>query len=109
MYLYQLGTDQLEKVFSIVRTITHARNCDIVELCQRLLHAEEISEIIAKYPELKRFHGKRLGSYHDASSQSDWTGNLEVEDVDYYQQWTFGRAKACELLDIDSTLQQDIP
>ena len=28
MYLYQMGTDQLEKCFGSVRTITHARNCD---------------------------------------------------------------------------------
>ena len=28
LYLYQLGTDQLERLFSTVRTITHARNCD---------------------------------------------------------------------------------
>ena len=101
MYLYQLGTDQMEKVFNTVRTITHARNCDILELCQRLLHGEEINEIISKYPELKRFHGKRLNSYHDASSQRDWSGNLEVNDVDCCQQWIFGRAKACELLNED--------
>ena len=41
LYLYQVGTDQLEKVFNTVRTITHARNCDVLELCQRLLHGEE--------------------------------------------------------------------
>ena len=26
MYLYQLGTDQLERLFSSVRTVTHAKN-----------------------------------------------------------------------------------
>ena len=28
LYLYQLGTDQEDTLFSSVRTITHARNCD---------------------------------------------------------------------------------
>ena len=101
MYLYQVGTDQLEKVFNTVRTITLARNCDVLELCQRLLHGEDINEIIAKYPELKRFHGKRLGCYHDASSQKDWSGDLEVQNVDCYQQWMFGLTKSCELLNVD--------
>ena len=34
MFLYQLGTDQLEKLFSLVRTITHARNCDSRNMSQ---------------------------------------------------------------------------
>ena len=33
-YLYQLGTDQLERLFGNIRTITHAWNCDLLELCQ---------------------------------------------------------------------------
>ena len=44
LYLYQLGTDQEEKLFSSVRTITHARNCDALELGQMLLHAETIKK-----------------------------------------------------------------
>ena len=42
LYLYKLGTDQLERLFGNIRTITHARNCDSLELCQRLSHAESI-------------------------------------------------------------------
>lgn len=54
LYLYQLGTDQLEMNFNSVRTITHARNCDCLELCQRLQHAEVINAIVAKHPTWKR-------------------------------------------------------
>ena len=84
--LYQLGTDQREKVFSRARIITRGRNCDILELFQRLLHGEDINQIISKYPELKRFHGKRITSYNDASSEHEWSGDdLEVKDVDCYR------------------------
>ena len=34
LYLYQLGTDQLERLFGSIATITHAQNCDSLELCQ---------------------------------------------------------------------------
>lgn len=78
-----------------------AHSCE--KLSQRLLHGKEINGIISKCPELKRFHGRRLGSYYDSSSQRDWSGDLKVKKIDYYQQWIFGRTKACELLDIDPT------
>lgn len=32
LYLYQLGTDQLENLFSVIRTITHSSTCDFLEL-----------------------------------------------------------------------------
>ena len=89
MYLHQMGTYQVEKLFGSVRTITHARNCVTLELCQRLMHAESINEIIAKHPAWKRFHGKRLGSYHVASSQVDWSGELNVNNIDFYLKWTW--------------------
>ena len=63
-------------------TLIHSRNCDILELCQRLLHGKDINKVIAKYPELKSFHGTRLGCYHDVSS----SGDLEVGHVNCYQQ-----------------------
>ena len=109
MYLYQLGTDQLENTFGTVRIITHSRNCDVLELSHRLQHSAEINEIIEKHPSWKRFHGKRLGSHNDATSQSDWTGDLEVNKVDVYQMWIFGRAKACEILDIETSYFNSAP
>lgn len=109
VFLYQIGTDQLEKVFGSVRTITHARNCDTLELTQRLQHAETINKIISKHPTWKRFHGKRLGSYHDASSQVDWSGNLESNDVDLHKQWNLGKADACRVQHIDPSCYSPPP
>ena len=36
-------------------------------------------------------------------SQSDWTGRLEVNDIDVYQIWILGRTKACEVLNIETS------
>ena len=60
MFLYQLGTDQLERLFSLIRTITHARNCDSLEICHRLSHAGSIELILQKHPTWKRFHSKSI-------------------------------------------------
>ena len=70
LYLYQLGTGQEEKLFSSVRTITHARNCDALEVGQRLLHAETINKIVSKHATWKWFNGKRAGAYNDASHKT---------------------------------------
>ena len=103
LYLYQLRTDQEEKLFSSVRTINHARNCDALELGQRLLHAETINTIISKHVTWKRFKRKRVGAYNDATSQDDWSGDLDVTDVDLHQQWIIWIIEACKVLGIKSS------
>lgn len=50
LYLYQLGTDQLEQLFSSVRTITHAKNCDLLELQDRLKMSSQIENVYAERP-----------------------------------------------------------
>ena len=82
LYLYQLGTDQLEKLFASVRTVTHSRNCDSLELCHRLQHAEDIDDILLKNPTWKRAHGRRLCGLKDYSSETEWKGDLEVNHID---------------------------
>jgi hypothetical protein len=54
LYLYQLGTDQLEELFGVIRTLTHARNCDFLELLQRLVIAYQIETVFNKHLDWKR-------------------------------------------------------
>ena len=82
LYLYQLGTDQLERLFGNITTITHARNCDSLELCQRLSHAESIEAIITEHPTWKRIHGRWLCGNKDYTSQTEWTDNLDASTCD---------------------------
>ena len=100
MYLYQLGTDQVEKLFSVIRTITHARNCDSLELCQRLSHAECVELILEKNPTWKRMRSRRLGGQRDASSQREWTGDLDVGKCDIVSAWKLGELEAIKLLNL---------
>jgi hypothetical protein len=55
LYLVMLGTDQPELLFSSVSTITHSRNCDILELIDSLNMAYQIEIILNKYPELRKY------------------------------------------------------
>lgn len=50
VFLWQLGTDGLENSFAIVRTLTHARNCDAKELGGRLGATVSPVEIWSVHP-----------------------------------------------------------
>ena len=100
MFLYQLGTDQLEKLFSLIRTITHARNCDSLEIIQRLSHAGCIELILQKHPTWKRIHSRRLVGSRDATSQREWTGKLDLEAVNIASTWKLGEIEAIKILNL---------
>ena len=98
MLLYQLGTDQLEKLFRLIRTITHARNCDSLEICHRLSHAGSIELILQKHPTWKRFHSKRLVGSWDATSEKEWCGKLDLGEINIATAWKLGEIEAIQLL-----------
>ena len=94
MFLYQLGTDQLEKLFSLIRTITHARNCDSLEICHRLSHVGSIKLILQKHLTWKRFHSKRLVGSRDATSEKEWCGKLDLREINIGTAWKLGEIEA---------------
>lgn len=49
VFLWQIGTDALENLFAVVRTLTHASNVDGKELGDRLGAAVALEEIYAKH------------------------------------------------------------
>ena len=51
IFLYQLGTDQFDKLFESVHMVTHSKNCD------RLQHAQNINEMMSAHPNWKSCHG----------------------------------------------------
>ena len=109
LHLYQLGTDQVERLFASVRTITHSRNCDALELCHRLQHAQSINDIILKHPTWKRSHGRRLCGLKDFSSEVEWTGDLNVNSCSLHDLWMAGRSHAVEFLDISDKFFTTLP
>lgn len=78
VFLYQLGTDQLESLFSTVRTLTHASRCDFIELIERLQISDQIEKVFEEHP-LWRKKSRLCSSFtNDYSSGSSWIGNLST-------------------------------
>ena len=109
MFLYQLGTDQLERLFSSVCTVTHTKNCDYLELCHRLQHAQSINEILLANPKWKRSDGRRLGDMRDFYSQIEWSGLVEVSECDMFSLWISGRGQAVKALGISNEFFKSMP
>ena len=53
LYLILLGTDPLELLFCLVRTLTHAQNCDMLELMDRLTICSQIEETFKRNEHLR--------------------------------------------------------
>ena len=109
LHLYQLGTDQVARLFASVRTITYSRNCDGLELCHRLQHAQSINDVMLKHPTWKRSHGRRLCGLKDFSSEVEWTGDLNVNSCSLHDLWMAGRSRAVEFLDISDKFFTTLP
>jgi hypothetical protein len=99
LYIYQLGSDECEILFCIIRIITHGPNCDFLQLVERMAHSSTLHDIISKHPDWKE-SSKRLyvsGSV-DHTKPEMWTGNNRVGEVDIRKAWNDGRSKAVGLL-----------
>jgi hypothetical protein len=100
LYLYQLGTDQLEQLLSSIRTITQAKNCDFLELHDRLRMAGQIESIYAKNPDWKK--PSKLGQSNeiilDRCTVANWSGNLSTSSCQLGLIWATGARHARQLL-----------
>lgn len=88
LYLFQLGTDRLEGLFSVLRTLTHNANFDMLQCGERLSHATQISQLYQVHPEWKRA-AKRLQGSQDHMNPTSWVGSTST-DVDVIQCWFRG-------------------
>lgn len=102
VYLLQCGTDRLEKLFSIFRTLSHDRNMDLIQLVERAAHVMHLDEIFTRNPDLDK------GSYRltldgsagiDHTNPTAFTGNLVATSVGLRTAWTAGAQRAAKLLD----------
>jgi hypothetical protein len=90
--LILLGTDPLELLFCLVRTLTHAKNCDLLELQDRLAICSQIDEMLQRNPNYRphtRLNTSRTTLDH--SSISDWTGDLSTELLNFKLIWKIGK------------------
>jgi hypothetical protein len=107
------GTDRLEELFGILRTmIGNDANLDILQLVCRLAGTTEISNILAKYPQWDRSprrlnvpaisrESEELPDNADHIKPASWRGNVDVKDVSLQTSWNRGRhmvEQDCEIL-----------
>ncbi|CAF0901874.1 unnamed protein product [Brachionus calyciflorus] len=100
LYLYQLGTDQLESLFSSVRTLTHSRNCDILELLDRLKISLQIEKVYSQNPWRSdcRLSFEKIAPTLDHCSVNEWLGDLSLDNFEIKYIWNYGFDSAREIL-----------
>ncbi|KAI0729017.1 hypothetical protein C8Q72DRAFT_761808, partial [Fomitopsis betulina] len=101
-YIIFEGTDRLETLFGDCRTQDHSRNFDILQLCQKLIIAAQISLIFEHNPDLDRGH-RRLDLKDakgiDHANPRSWIGDVRVGQVDVVSEWARGRGNAQRLIE----------
>jgi hypothetical protein len=117
-FIILLGTDRLEVIFGILRSmIGNDNNVDIYQLASRLVSAAETSSILAKHPEWDRglnhlnlpplmHHENGIDARVDHLNQESWIGNTAVATVSPRTCWTLGWTKATEIIRILSSNYQ---
>ncbi|KAF8170592.1 hypothetical protein BJ912DRAFT_1025317 [Pholiota molesta] len=92
-WIILLGTDRLEELFGILRTMVgNDANLDILQLVSRLSGTTEISNILAKYPQWDQVpRCLKLPAIIDHIKPASWRGNVKVKDVSLQMSWNRGR------------------
>ena len=94
LFLYQLGTDQLEALFGVIRTQTHASNCSLYELYQRVNMCLQIEQVYAEHPEWRQGNRLCVGTTFDRASANSWIGDLYASDISLPTIWGRGLLKS---------------
>jgi hypothetical protein len=102
-WLILLGTDRLEELFGILRTMVgNDANLDILQLVSRLSGTTEVANILAKYPQWDRSPRrlklpamsrelKEIPDSADHIKPGSWRGNVKLKDVSLQTSWNRGR------------------
>ncbi|PPQ82822.1 hypothetical protein CVT26_008090 [Gymnopilus dilepis] len=102
-WIILLGTDRLEELFGILRTMVgNDSNLDILQLVSRLAGTTEVSNILAKYPHWDRSprrlrlpalsrDSKEVPDSADHIKPGSWRGNVKVKDISLRTSWKRGR------------------
>jgi hypothetical protein len=102
-WLILLGTDRLEELFGILRTMVgNDSNMDMTQMVSRLGSTTEVANILAKDPHWDRSprrlklsaitrESKEIPDSADHIKPAAWKGNLEVKNVSLQTAWKRGR------------------
>ncbi|KAF8176492.1 hypothetical protein BJ912DRAFT_857405 [Pholiota molesta] len=107
-WIILLGTDRLETLFGILRTmIGNDSNLDLLQLGLRLANTSEVATILAKYPHWDRAprrlrlptlskEGFEIHKDVDHIGPSSWRGDVRVSEVVLQTCWKLGRTNVEE-------------
>jgi hypothetical protein len=103
-WIVLLGTDRLETLYGILRTMVgNDANLDLLQLCHRLTGTTEVSTILAKYPQWDRAPRRLklpalskdglmiVHAHADHINPASWRGNVKVSHVILQTCWKLGR------------------
>lgn len=107
LYIILLGTDRLETLFGILRTMVgNDTNADMLQLSTRLGHVNECANILARYPQWDRSprrlrlptrDGLHKGSHEvDHVNVASWKGDVSVKNVVLLTCWNAGLEVAAD-------------
>ncbi len=97
LFLFQLGTDQLENLFSGVRTTNHSPNFNLLELSDRVKHSIQVENVYHNHPNW-RAKSRLQSNTLDYSSVSSWIGDHSTENLKLNQIWKSGFREAKRIL-----------
>lgn len=102
IFLWQIGTNALEILLAVVRTLTHASNVDGKALGECLGADVALEEIYAKYPGWAK-KCRRLNNSINHVNVRSWseggqTGSCDVRDVNVVEFWNEVRITATSAL-----------
>ncbi|KIJ38670.1 hypothetical protein M422DRAFT_176215, partial [Sphaerobolus stellatus SS14] len=89
-YLCQVDDDRLENLFGTVRTLTHDRNVDTLQLVDRLTSAGDINTILTEHPDWDRGHRRlKLEGCDgvDHVNPCSWKGDVITGNVSLQLCW----------------------
>lgn len=109
-FLMLLGTDRLEELFGILRTMVgNDSSVDIYQLVLRLAGTAEVSGILAKHPEWDRAprrlklptlskEGVEIFKDVDHIKPASWRGDVTVQNINLKTCWLMGRCLVKHLI-----------
>lgn len=104
-WIILLGTDRLEELFGILRTMVgNDANVDVLQLVLRLTGTTEVSTILAQYPHWdsspRRLYlpalskdGLEIHDGVDHIKPASWRGDVDVANVNLQTCWKLGRLR----------------
>lgn len=98
-YLFQLGTDNVENLFAVLRTMTHSRTFSYMELVQRLAHASQLDAVWDRREGWKR-PSRRLATKPRSTAASATPEMPEQETPATQTMQTTGNAKTFDHMNI---------